>query len=227
MTKENFSTNTHSSGWVMKLTGGALSFNINLNEQSVALFERYLQELVRWNERINMTAVRTPEDIAVKHFLDSLSIVRYLPETGRVADIGSGGGFPGIPVKIVRPLLHLTLIEASRKKANFLRHITRTLALHGIAVWEGRIESMRDEEPFDCATGRAVADLKKFLKIAVPLVKDQGLIVVMKGRNVAGELRAAEEELVNSRLQLIGEKIFPLPYQGGIRTILLFKKCFT
>jgi 16S rRNA (guanine527-N7)-methyltransferase len=227
MTKKSFLRNAHSSGWAKKLTDGAQSFNLHLNENTVALFERYLQELLRWNERINITAVRTPEDIAVKHFLDSLSIVPYLPEKGRMADIGSGGGFPGIPVKIVQPSLHLTLIEASRKKANFLRHIARTLALRGIAIWEGRIESMSGEEPFDCVTGRAVADLKKFLKIAAPLVKDQGVIVAMKGRNIAGELRAAEEELVNSRLKLIAEKIFPLPYRGGTRTILLFKKCFT
>ncbi len=227
MSKKACAQDSLSSTWKAVLRRGAQSFNIRLTKNRLAVFERYLLELLRWNERMNITAIREPEDIAVKHFLDSLSIIPYLPEKGRIADIGSGGGFPGLPLKIVRPDLQLTLIEASRKKANFLRHMIRTLALPDVVVQEGRAEHLVFDAPFDCATGRACADLKTFLKIATPLVKDQGSIVAMKGRTVVGELRDAEEELANRGLKLVDEKIIQLPCGGGARRILVFKKCFT
>jgi 16S rRNA (guanine527-N7)-methyltransferase len=216
-----------SNDWKAKLKDGALFLNIHLPEKSIALLERYLHELVAWNARTNITAIKTPDDIMVKHFLDSLSILPLLPERGCVADIGSGGGFPGIPIKIARPALHLTLIEAARKKANFLRHIMRSLKLEAVEVWAGRVEHIPEGKKFDCITSRAFADLKKLLRIAVPLVKEQGIVVAMKGRNIAHELRAAEEDLVKNGLEIASKRSFLLPYNGGARTIIVFKKCFT
>jgi 16S rRNA (guanine527-N7)-methyltransferase len=227
MVSELFASQKSPCGWKMKLHDGALFLNIHLPEKSIALFEKYLRELVEWNARINITAIKTPGDIMIKHFLDSLSVMAFLPEKGRVADVGSGGGFPGIPIKIVRPALHLTLIEADRKKANFLRHVTRSLKLEGIEVWTGRVELIPEEKQFDCIISRAFADLKKFLRIAVPLVKKQGIVMAMKGRNITNELHAAEEDLVKNGLELANKRSFLLPYNGGARTIIVFKKCFT
>jgi len=227
MISETFVSRQSSYDWKVKLRDGALLLNIHLPEKSIALFERYLRELVVWNARINITAIKTPDDIMVKHFLDSLSILAHLPEKGRVADVGSGGGFPGIPIKIVRPALHLTLIEAARKKANFLRHIMRSLKLEAVEIWAGRVEHLPEEKQFDCIISRAFADLKKFLRIAAPLVKEQGIVVAMKGRNIANELRAAEEDLEKNGLELANKRSFLLPYNGGARTIVVFKKCFT
>jgi len=227
MISKNFASRQSSYDWKAKFKDGALFLNIQLPEKSIALFAMYLQELVAWNARINITAIKTPEAIMAKHFLDSLSTLAHLPEKGRVADVGSGGGFPGIPIKIVRPALQLTLIEAARKKANFLRHIVRSLKLDGVEIWAGRVEHIPAEKQFDCIISRAFADLKKFLRIAAPLVKEQGIVVAMKGRSTAIELRAAEEDLVKNGLELADKRSFLLPYNEGERTIVVFKKCFT
>ena len=227
MISEPFVSRQPSSDWKGQLKDGARLLNIALPEKSIALFERYLQELVAWNARINITSLRTPDEIMIKHFLDSLSILALLPEKGCVADVGSGGGFPGIPIKIARPALQLTLIEAARKKANFLRHIVRSLKLDTVEIWAGRVEHLPKEKQFDCVVSRAFADLKRFLQVAAPLVKEQGIVVAMKGRNIANELRAAEECLGKNGLVIAQKRSFLLPYNAGARTIVVFKKCFT
>jgi 16S rRNA (guanine527-N7)-methyltransferase len=216
-----------SNDWKAKLKDGALFLNIHLPEKSIALLEIYLRELLTWNARINITAIKKPDEIMVKHFLDSLSILPLLPEHGCVADVGSGGGFPGIPIKIARPALQLTLIEAARKKANFLRHIMRSLKLEAVEVWAERVEHFPQKKKFDCIISRAFADLKNFLQIAAPLVKEQGIVLAMKGRNAANELRVAEQDLEKNGLEITSKKSFLLPYNGGARTIVVFKKCFT
>ena len=213
--------------WKAKLKDGAQFLNIDLPENSIALLETYLHELLTWNARINITAIKTPDEVMVKHFLDSLSTLPFLPEHGCLADVGAGGGFPGIPIKIARPALQVTLIEAARKKANFLRHIMRSLKLEAVEVWAGRVEHFPEEKKFDCIISRAFADLKKFLQVAAPLIKEQGRVVAMKGGNIAKELRAAEAEMVHSGLEIASTRSFLLPYAGGARTIIVFKKCFT
>jgi 16S rRNA (guanine527-N7)-methyltransferase len=227
MISESFASQKSHGDWKVKLQDGALFLNIHLPEKSIALLEMYLRELVAWNARSNITAIKMPDDIMVKHFLDSLTILAHLPERGHVADVGSGGGFPGIPIKIVRPAIRLTLIEAARKKANFLRHIIRSLKLEGVEVWTDRVEHITEGKQFDCIISRAFADLKKYLQIVAPLVKEQGIVVAMKGRNIANELHAAEEVLVKNGLELANKRSFLLPYNGGVRTIIVFKKCFT
>jgi 16S rRNA (guanine527-N7)-methyltransferase len=216
-----------SNDWKAKLKDGALFLNIHLPEKSIELLEIYLHELLTWNARVNITAIKKPDEIMVKHFLDSLSILPLLPEHGCLADIGAGGGFPGIPIKIARPALQVTLIEAARKKANFLRHIMRSLKLEAVEVWAGRVEHFPQEKKFDCIISRAFADLKFFLQIAAPLVKEQGIVLAMKGRNAANELRVAEQDMKKNGLEFTSKKSFLLPYNGGARTIVVFKKCFT
>jgi 16S rRNA (guanine527-N7)-methyltransferase len=216
-----------SNDWKAKLRDGASLLNIQIPEKSSALFEKYLHELIAWNARINITAIKTPDEVVIKHFLDSLSTLPVLPEQGCVADVGSGGGFPGIPIKIARPALQVTLIEATRKKANFLRHIIRSLDLAAIEVWEGRVEDFPEEKKFDCIISRAFTDIKNFLAFAAPLVKKRGIAVAMKGRPAANELRAAAATMAKSGLKLSSTRSFLLPYHGGARTIIVFKKCFT
>jgi 16S rRNA (guanine527-N7)-methyltransferase len=227
MTSEPLVSQQPSSDWKGQLKAGARLLSIELPEKSLALFERYMQELVAWNARINITALKTPDEIMIKHFLDSLSILAFMPEKGCVADVGSGGGFPGIPIKIARPALQLTLIEAARKKANFLRHIMRSLTLEAVEIWAARVEHLPEEKQFDCVVSRAFADLKKYLQVAAPLAKEQGTVVAMKGRNIASELRAAEESLKKNGLVIAQKRSFLLPYNGGARNIVVFKKCFT
>jgi len=227
MVSKKLDSGSSFNNWKAQLKKGALLFNIPLPDESVQLFENYLHELLAWNVRINITAIKTPDEVVIKHFLDSLSIIPDLPEQGCVADVGSGGGFPGIPLKIARPALQVTLIEATRKKANFLRHIIRSLDLAAIEVWEGRVEHFPAEKKFDCIISRAFTDIKNFLELAAPLVKKGGIVVAMKGRTAAHELRAAEAVLAKIGMQIHSTRSFLLPANGGARTIIVFKKCFT
>jgi 16S rRNA (guanine527-N7)-methyltransferase len=133
------------------LIEGATAFRIHLNEKDVEAFDLYLRELLKWNQKINLTAIRSEKGIVVKHFLDSLSVYPYLSKPSSLLDIGSGAGFPGIPLKMVEPFLEVTLIDSVRKKVDFQKHIIRTLGLKGIAAIHGRVQ---DKEVLQSMGGR-------------------------------------------------------------------------
>ena len=182
------------------LIAGAKELNIEMRESNIKAFSLYLEELKKWNEKINLTSLRSDRDITVKHFLDSLTAARFLKDNkvSSLLDIGSGGGFPGIPLKIVMPELKVTLLEAIEKKVNFLKHIIRTLGLDNIEAIKGRAE---DEEiiktyksSFDCVISRALSSIKDYINLAKPYIKvtpfykgglggikENGIILAMKG----------------------------------------------
>ncbi len=122
------------------LIEGSKSFGLFLDGKTVGDFDLYLRELLKWNQKINLTAVRTEKEVVLKHFLDSISTIPYLPESGSLLDIGSGAGFPGIPLKIVKPGLRVTLIDSVRKKVDFQRHMIRTLGLKEIEAIHARVQ---------------------------------------------------------------------------------------
>lgn len=122
------------------LVEGAKTFGIYLGGKTIETFELYLKELLKWNQKINLTAIRSEKGIVLKHFLDSLSVHPYLPNCSSILDIGSGAGFPGIPLKIIQPTLEVTLIDSVHKKVDFQKHIIRTLGLKGIEAIHGREE---------------------------------------------------------------------------------------
>jgi len=122
------------------LIEGAKAFGIHLDEKAVETFSLFLRELLKWNQRINLTAAKTEEGIILKHFLDSISVHPYLPEYSPILDIGSGAGFPGIPLKMVKPSLEITLIDSVLKKVDFQKHIIRMLGLKGIEAIHGRAQ---------------------------------------------------------------------------------------
>ncbi|OGC04644.1 16S rRNA (guanine(527)-N(7))-methyltransferase RsmG [candidate division WOR-1 bacterium RIFOXYA12_FULL_43_27] len=150
-------------------------------------FEKYIEELLLWNKKFNLTSITDPKEIKIKHFEDSLSILQAIDLTNQsVVDIGSGAGFPGIPLKLARPGILLTLIEATRKKTEFLNHIVKTLGLSGVVVVWGRAETLKNKyaEKFDVAVARAVAKLPELIKLAFPLLKPGGILIAQKGPNV-------------------------------------------
>jgi len=153
----------------------------------------YLSELKKWNKAYNLTSLKTDEDIIVKHFLDSLLYLNALPN-GKVSvmDVGSGAGFPGIPLKIMRPAIRMHLLEPSRKKANFLRHITRTLTLDAIEVVEQRIEEVKSLT-VDVAVTRALFEIKEFIGKASPHINEGGRLILSKGPKVKEELKGIKE----------------------------------
>jgi len=178
------------------LKQGLTELNISCSERQVRTFLTYLSELKKWNRAYNLTGLKTDDDIIIKHFLDSLLYIRALPPSPlHLADIGTGAGFPGLPVKIMLPDIELTLIESSRKKASFLRNIVRTLALKRVTVMEDRIEHLGSEfaQHFDTIVSRATFSIREFLSVACPYVKSGGTLILNKGPKVQNELKDLEK----------------------------------
>ena len=171
--------------------------NVRLNNSQWEAFKRYEAELLEWNTRFNLTAIRDVEGIRVKHFLDSLTCVvalRDLPPT-RLIDVGTGAGFPGIPIKILFPALRLTLLESVGKKAEFCRHVVKTLKLEGVEVVQARAEEAGQmpahREKYDWAVARAVAGLPVLVEYLLPFVRVGGRMLAQKGESGPAEAHAA------------------------------------
>ena len=180
------------------LVEGAKSFGIYLEDRDIEVFDLYLKELLKWNQKINLTAIRTEKGIVLRHFLDSLSVYPYLPRVSTLLDIGSGAGFPGIPLKMVEPSLEITLIDSVRKKVDFQRHIIRKLGLKGIETIHGRVQERAILEAlegrFDVVMSRAFSDIRSFLALSFPFLKKGGIVLAMKGRVDRKEIRLLSEK---------------------------------
>ncbi len=175
------------------LKNGFAELSLTHSRAQLNSFMTYLTELKKWNKAYNLTGLKTDEEIIVKHFLDSLLYLQALPEGGiSVVDVGSGAGFPGIPVKIMRPEISMYLLEPSRKKANFLEHMIKTLGLEGIEVIEKRIEEVKSLS-VDAAVTRALFGVREFHKKASPFVREGGRIILNKGPKVHEELKAMQD----------------------------------
>ncbi len=193
---------------------------------AVRAFELYYRELLAWNAKVNLTAITGPEDAAIKHFLDSVLIMKYLPPlAGFLVDIGSGAGFPGIPLKIMNPGLSVMLVEAVRKKASFLKQVLRLLKLEGIEVYNGRVEDCGRHGVFDYAVSRAFSELDLFCRLAAPLIKPGGRLLAMKGGDK--KKLAAVRETPPDGFTCAALHAYGLPQQKGERTLVVLEKCFT
>jgi len=208
------------------LLTGAEQLGITLTSQVVERFLFYIKELKKWNQRINLTSLATDRDIAVKHFLDSLTIAPFLQGAARALDIGTGAGFPGLPLKIFAPSIEVLLLESSQKKCSFLRHIVRGLKLAGVEIVHGRAEDSKMIERyaggFDLVLSRALADLLTSLQLALPYVKEGGRIVGMRGRQ--GEQERAATAWQPLGLQLLEQRRLTLPFVEEQRVLLLFQR---
>ena len=179
------------------LTNGCAQMGLNLNEVQVSQFEKYLSLLLEWNEKFNLTAITNPQEIIIEHFLDSLSVLQsgVVQKSAHLLDIGSGAGFPGLPLKIMIPGIRLTLVDAVQKKTLFLEEVIRQLelsqseAIHARAEDLGRMQSHR--EVYDIVVSRAVAELRVLLEYCLPFVKTGGYLVLHKGPGAAGEMEKA------------------------------------
>ena len=170
---------------------------LRLTSTQLKALQRYETELLAWNIHTNLTAIRDPQQVQVKHFLDSftcLSAMRDAP--GRLTDVGTGAGFPGLPLKIIYPTMQLTLVESVGKKAEFCRHIVKTLNLEGVEVCQERAEVIgrlpEHHQQYDWAVARAVAILPVLVEYLLPLVRVGGSILAMKGESAPAEAQSAE-----------------------------------
>jgi len=203
---------------------------IDLTQQQIRSFAWYSQEMLDWNRRFNLTAITNPAEIESKHFLDSLTCIRGMghPPQGRVVDVGTGAGFPGLPLKIVYPHLELTLVESIGKKANFCRHVVDGLALNGVTILHARAEDVaRMQEHramYDWALARAVAPMEVLAEYLLPLLRVGGRALAQKGETGPAEAHAAEKamQLLGGRLtQLIA---VDLPKVAESRYLVLVEK---
>lgn len=181
------------------LIKGALELGVELSALQVERFFVYMEELKKWNKKINLTSINDEREIIIRHFLDSLSLIRFVHDKERLLDMGSGAGFPGLALKIANPALDVTLLDKVEKKAVFMRHIIRTLELEGIDVKSARADDkgVLEElsESFDVVVSRAFSALEDFLSLAIPYIKGNGRIIAVKGPNCAALTEEVEAAL--------------------------------
>jgi 16S rRNA (guanine527-N7)-methyltransferase len=220
-----------------KLKAGAGKLGVELGPAQLEQFEVYYQELIDWNRRLNLTAITDYEEVQLKHFLDSLTVVLALPPQNnvdlRLIDVGTGAGLPGIPLKIAFTGIKLTLLEATAKKAAFLRYIVEKLGLGSVEVVVGRAEDVAHDaeyrERFDLVLSRAVAALPTLVELALPFCAPGGGFVAQKKGNIDEEIGQADKaigllggrlrelkrvdlaELADERYLVIIDKVLPTP----------------
>lgn len=211
------------------LKNEALKYNIELSDEKLNKFSLYAKLLVEWNEKINLTAITDEEGITIKHFLDSLSVFQVIPDDAKtVIDVGTGAGFPGIPMKIADENLKVTLLDSLAKRVNFLNDVISTLSLKGIEAFHGRAEDYgikKDfREQFDLAIARAVAALPVLLEYCLPFVKVGGTFIAMKGPDIEEELKESEKALSVLGGEIVNVKEFMLFNSDNKRCIVMIKK---
>lgn len=202
--------------------------DIEFGDKQLNQFYEYMNLLLEWNEKINLTAITAPEEIILKHFIDSLTINRYIEQNRSIADVGTGAGFPGIPLKIYRPDLKVTLVDSLNKRINFLNEVIYKLNLKDINTVHSRIEDFGKDkkyrEKFDYVTARAVANLATLSEYLIPISKIEGKCICMKGNDIKEEI-----DYSKNAINLLGGKVdkidcFELPNSDISRNIIIIDK---
>ena len=201
---------------------------IKLNDKQKEQFFKYMNMLIEWNEKINLTAIVEPKEVILKHFVDSITLSKYIKEGSYVADVGTGAGFPGIPLKILRDDIKIVLVDSLNKRINFLNEVISELNLEDIITIHSRAEEFGQNkefrEKFDVVTSRAVANLATLSEYLVPLAKVNGKCMCMKGPEIEEEVSAGKKAI-----EILGGTItniykFNLPLSEIGRTIVEISK---
>ena len=211
------------------LSEGAAKIGIRLGPSELDLFALYHRELLLWNRRINLVSQATSREIVIRHFVDSLTAAPWIERTeGLLIDIGSGGGFPGIPLRIALPALKLTLVESSRKKTSFLAHIVRTLCLDNVTIIRERVAALIGEAAcagaFDTVISRAVFKLPELLRMASFFLKPEGILIALKGPDPQEEMNEAKTVLNAAGMIFTACRDSRLPGTNFSRKIVIYKR---
>lgn len=201
--------------------------NIFLNEEQLLKLDKFYNLLISWNKKINLTRIISKEDVYLKHFYDSLTLIKEIDLTKdlTLCDVGSGAGFPGIVLKITFPNLKITLIDALQKRVNYLNEIIKELELNDIIAIHARSEdyARNNYEKFDVVTARAVANLRVLSELCIPMVKVNGYFIAMKA-SVLDEINDSENILKLLNSKIINVNSFTLPYENSQRNLIKIQK---
>lgn len=205
-----------------------LYFEEEIDDNKIQKFYDYMNLLVEWNKKINLTAITEEKDIILKHFVDSLTVLKYIKENKSIVDVGTGAGFPGIPLAIMNDSLKITLVDSLNKRINFLNEVCSKIKLKNTKAIHSRAEEFGQDnnyrESYDIAISRAVSNLTVLAEYLLPLVKVGGKIICMKGPDIEEELKQAK-----SAIDILGGKFegcdnFCLPKSDISRNIIIINK---
>lgn len=200
--------------------------NMDINKQKSDKFLKYMKLLIEWNEKVNLTAITDPAEIILKHFVDSLTINKYISKNSKMIDVGTGAGFPGIPIAIYREDVEVLLLDSLNKRINFLNEVVNEIQLKNVATVHSRAEDYgqnnQAREVLDIATSRAVAPLNVLAEYLLPFVKVGGICLCMKGPGLKEELDNATKSI--NAMGGIVEKIEEIELENMERNILIIRK---
>ncbi len=206
----------------------ANKININLTENQLDKFYKYMKLLVEWNEKINLTAITDENEIVLKHFVDSLTALKYIKEDDKIIDVGTGAGFPGIPIAIMMPNTKMTLLDSLNKRINFLNEVIKELNLKNVETIHSRSEDCGKDilyrEKYDISIARAVANLSTLSEYLLPFVKIDGKMICMKGSEVQEELNNSKYAIKELGGEISLQDEFCLPDTDIKRNIIVIKK---
>ena len=212
------------------LTEGCAAFGIHLNDQQIEQFEIYYEFLVEWNKVMNLTGITVFDEVMLKHFVDSAAIARAInmKEVNTLIDVGTGAGFPGLPLKIIYPHLKVVLLDSLNKRIHFLNEVVDKLALVDVETIHGRAEDAAKKteyrESFDVAVSRAVANLSSLSEYCIPFVKKCGYFIPYKSGNVEEEAKEAKKAIQVLGGELKKTEKFYLPDSDVERSLLVIEK---
>jgi len=209
------------------LKDSASEMGLILSDENIKSFDFFASELKKWNSRVNLTGITRDTEIAIKHFIDSLTLAPYIFDEDQLLDIGSGAGLPVIPLKIVKPETVMLSVDAVAKKINFQRHVIRSLDLQRIETLQARVEDLHEAyaNKFSVITSRAFSRLDHFASLAEPLLARGGRLIAMKGADAEDEIAASANKLKKLGLVVVAIHRYDLPCNMGKHSLVVLMTC--
>lgn len=201
---------------------------MKFTEEQLQKFYKYMNMLIEWNKKINLTAIIEPKEIILKHFIDSLTILKYVNDNEKMLDVGTGAGFPGIPIKIMNSNIEITLLDSLNKRINFLNEVINKLELKNISAIHSRIEDYgknnKYREKYDIVTSRAVANLATLSEYMLPMLKIKGKSICMKGSDIKEEVKNSKRAIDILGGEIVNIEELVLPKSDNRRNLIIIEK---